>query len=123
MVRLNITKFQLGLKGQESAIVFLQAKGYKILETNYRTRAGEIDIIATFGNYIIFIEVKLRTGFSYGHPCEAVNTNKQGKIIKTALHYIADNCLNDKDFRFDVIELLQKDGQLYANHIIDAFGE
>jgi len=117
-----VTKFQKGLQGQQEAEKFLQANGYTILERNYRTRTGEIDIIARHGTYTVFVEVKLRHGLEHGHPCEAVGAAKQQKIIKTALHYISVMQLGDCDFRFDVVEVLVQNGQAYARHIVDAFG-
>lgn len=117
-----VTKFQMGLQGQKEAEKFLQSNGYKIVERNYRTRSGEVDIIAQHGTYVIFVEVKLRKNLEHGHPCEAVGALKQQKIAKTALHYIAAKELDDADFRFDVVEILLQNGQAYARHIVDAFG-
>ena len=114
-----ISKYEKGQKGQTEAENFLQKNNYKILEKNFRTRTGEIDLIA-FDNkngYIAFIEVKYRTSTNYGLPSEAVGSKKQQKIIRTALYYISKNKLSDRDFRFDVIEVLGTS----VNHIENAF--
>ena len=110
-----------GMRGQAEAEAHLVNKGYEILKKNYRLRSGEVDIIAGTGNYIVFVEVKYRKGLSLGYPGESVNAFKQRKIIKTAQHYIMANNLTDRDFRFDVIEVLESDGKTMVNHIEDAF--
>ncbi|MCL1862967.1 MAG: YraN family protein [Defluviitaleaceae bacterium] len=114
-----VNKYEAGQQGQAQAENHLISAGYKILAKNYRTRTGEIDLIARGGDgYIVFIEVKYRTSINYGSPAEAVNARKQQKIIRTALFYISQNRLNNHDFRFDVIEVLGTE----VNHIENAFG-
>ena len=116
-----MTKYVAGMQAQLAAEKHLQNKGYNILERNYRTKAGEIDLIARLKNYVVFIEVKFRTNTNYGLPREAVNYPKQRKIINTAMQYITKKQLTDQDFRFDVIEVLG-DGQLMKiEHIENAF--
>jgi len=93
------------------------------LVRNYRVKSGEIDLIAQHGQYIIFVEVKLRSSAVFGLPRESVGYSKQQKIIKTAMHYIAKNKLHDQDFRFDVIEVIEiSEGTQKINHIENAFG-
>lgn len=118
----TVNKFAMGLRGQKESENFLRKSGYKILEQNYRSRTGEIDIIAQRGTYIMFIEVKSRTNFNFGLPRESVSGAKQKKIISTAMHYIAANNLENQDFRFDVIEVFNQGGHTYINHIENAFG-
>jgi len=110
-----------GLAGQEAAEKFLQNKGYEVLARNYRVKTGEIDLILKDGTYFVFVEVKYRKSLGYGLPREAVGHTKQQRIIKTALHYLALNNLTESDIRFDVVEVLQQQGQLYASHIENAF--
>ncbi|MFH2145012.1 MAG: YraN family protein [Candidatus Omnitrophota bacterium] len=95
-------KQRLGKEGEKFAVEFLQGKGYKILERNYRCRLGEIDIIAKEAEVLCFIEVKTRTQDTYGRPYEAVNKAKQNKIGRIALMYLKENGLSDIDLRFDV---------------------
>ena len=116
-----MTKHSVGMLGQEAAKQFLAAKGFKILKENYRLRSSEIDIIAKDGEYIVFVEVKFRKGLSHGLPRESVGRTKQRKIIKAAMHYILATQEAEQDYRFDVVEILEKDGKLYANHITNAF--
>ncbi len=94
----NIGKF-----GEDIASKYLEEKGYKIKERNYRTFLGEIDIISEYKGSIIFIEVKTRRSDKFGYPEEAINFNKQQKIIKNALCYLAKYNLWKTNYCFDVI--------------------
>ena len=94
----------IGEMGEEYAVKFLNKKKYKILERNYRKRYGEIDIIAENKNYIVFVEVKTRHTDSMTSASDAVNRQKQLKIIKTASLYLAEN-ETEKFCRFDVCEV------------------
>ncbi len=94
----------IGEKGEEYTVKFLEKKKYKILERNYRKRYGEIDIIAENKNYIVFVEVKTRHKDSMTSAADAVNRQKQIRIIKTASLYLAEN-ETEKFCRFDVCEV------------------
>lgn len=111
---------QKGDMGEQIARMHLEKHGYHILETNYRTKTGEIDIIAEKDNIIVFVEVKYRANDKFGRPCEAVGDRKKRKIINTAKLY-AQRISNDETcFRFDVIELSGA-GFISLNHIENAF--
>ncbi|UCC95330.1 MAG: YraN family protein [Candidatus Omnitrophota bacterium] len=90
---------------ETKATEFLKLKGYKIIERNFKTRRGEIDIIAKDRSFICFIEVKARSRDYFVSGKEAVGRQKQEKIKKAALSY-ASGRLNDS-FRFDVLEIIQ----------------
>jgi len=94
----NIGKF-----GEDVASKYLEAKGYKIKERNYRTFLGEIDIVCEYKGNIIFVEVKTRRSDKFGYPEEAVNFIKQQKIIKNAVCYLSKYHLWKKNCCFDVI--------------------
>lgn len=94
----------IGEIGEEYTVKFLEKKKYKILERNYRKRYGEIDIIAENKNYIVFVEVKTRHKDSMTSAADAVNRQKQIRIIKTASLYLAEN-ETEKFCRFDVCEV------------------
>lgn len=116
-----------GKFGEDTAKNYLSKNGYAILETNYRCREGEIDIIARDGDCLVFVEVKTRKNADYGAPCEAVGLAKQRKIIMAAQNYMADNNI-DCAVRLDVIEVFyQKRAGTYRtlrlNHIKNAFME
>lgn len=93
-----------GREGENLAVDYLLKKGYKILEKNFRCPAGEIDIIARDGNFIVIVEVKRRISDKYGEPQLAVNHKKQEKLKKSALYYL---CRIGKELpvRFDVIAI------------------
>jgi putative endonuclease len=97
---------ELGRLGEDTANKYLLRNGYTVLEKNFRTRFGEIDIIARDGKYLVFIEVKARNGTKYGYPREAVDKYKQVKIIHMAEIYILRKKLNDIPVRFDVVEVI-----------------
>ena len=106
-----------GNKGEKLAARYLKLKLYKILQTNYRKKTGEIDIIAKKGDQTVFVEVKYRSSDAMGLPREAVNLFKQRQIKRTAMLYIMEKHIEDTPIRFDVIEILGKD----IEHIKNAF--
>lgn len=108
--------------GEDVAVSFVRSKGYSIIDRNYHSRYGEIDIIAQEKNFLVFIEVKTRKENSMVKAFEAVDTIKQKKIIKTAMIYLMNNKV-DLQPRFDVIEvLIKKSGNVKAvNQIENAF--
>ena len=109
-----------GNYGETAALGFLQARGYTILERNYKCFGGEIDIIAKHNEYIVFVEVKYRKSLAAGLPRIAVTRAKQRQIAKAALGYISQTGLDNTDFRFDVVEVFGVE-LLDINHIEDAF--
>jgi len=114
-------EMSFGKQGEVFAASYLKGLKYKILETNYRCRCGEIDIIARDGPVLVFVEVKSRRGTSYGPPQLSVTPFKQRQISKTALTYLLHNRLMEEHARFDVIALLVRNGEPVVNHIKDAF--
>jgi putative endonuclease len=105
--------------GELIASKYLLNKGAQILESNYRIKTGEIDIITKLENELVFVEVKARSNIKYGYPCEAVNYRKMKKITDTAKYYILKNNLNNVPIRFDVIEVYLNENKV--NHIVNAF--
>lgn len=112
----------IGNKGEQSAAKYLSKLGYKIVATKYRTRTGEIDIIAKDKEYMVFVEVKTRRSTVYGLPSEAVNFRKQQKIINTAMCFLNQRGLTDIACRFDILEIYLAQDAVECNHIINAFG-
>lgn len=103
-------------------ITYLENLNYEIIDKNFFTRYGEIDIIAKENEEYIFIEVKTRTSDKFGKPSEAVNTNKILHIENASKVYIYKNRLENKAIRFDVIEVyfLSKE-KYYINHLRNNF--
>jgi putative endonuclease len=94
---------QLGRWGEDLAANHLTSAGCTILARNWRTRHGEIDIIARDGETIAFVEVKTRRGTQFGLPEEALTPAKAARLTKLALAYIAQHDLVDTDWRIDLI--------------------
>ncbi len=113
----NFYKKLLGRIGEKTATDYLKKKGYKVLHTNYKTRLGEIDIIAKDGENVVFVEVKTRSNEKFGLPSEAVNKRKREKYFKVASEFLIRNHLTNAPCRFDVVEIEECE----INHIIDAF--
>ena len=112
----------LGKRGETLATNFLKENGYTILTRNYRRLSGEIDIIARDGDYLVFIEVKTRTGTSHGHPLEAITLRKQRQISKVAQCYLAENNLFDTAARFDVISVvMSRNSKVHVEIVTNAF--
>lgn len=103
-------RLQFGRDGESAALTFLKKKGYRILEKNFRSKVGEIDIIAEQDGVIVFVEVKARADHEFGHPFNALTPAKQRKIIQTAQSFLAQKRLSEKDMRFDVVALTLKPG-------------
>jgi putative endonuclease len=112
-----------GARGEELAAAHLLRKGYRILERNYRSKGGEVDIVAKDQDgSIVFVEVKTRRTLVYGLPQLAVTTRKQRQIAKGALSWLTRNRLHDRSARFDVIAVLLHDSASYQlEHIVNAF--
>lgn len=101
----------IGDYGERCAARYLKRHGYKIIERNYRTSFSELDIIATDGEYLCFVEVKTRSNIEFGLPCEAVDVRKRHKLINGATHYAVEKRL-DLPIRFDVAEVYISKGIL-----------
>lgn len=110
-----------GKEGERMAAEFLMGCGYRILERNYRTPFGEIDIIAQDGKMLVFVEVKARSGDQFGVPQSAVNGRKQGKMSRVALAYMSQKKLTSCECRFDVVGILSQKGAPRIEHFRNAF--
>lgn len=115
------SRLALGAWGEDRAVSFLLKQGFKLLERNYRTPVGEIDIIAHSRSHLLFVEVKTRRGTAFGTPQEAVGIRKQRQIIRTAQWYLQQKKTKLQP-RFDVVAILcQSDGTPQITHLADAF--
>jgi putative endonuclease len=108
---------KIGYDGEKLAAQHLKNHGYEIITTNYHCRFGEIDIIASKNGFLVFFEVKLRSSTFFGTPASAVTKTKQKRLIEAALHYLGVSQIQDKQPRFDVIEINNNE----INHIENAF--
>ena len=113
----------LGMRGEDAATKYLEAKGYIILDRNWKCKMGEIDIVAKFEDVLVFVEVKTRSNLEVGLPEDAVGPKKRRKYESLAAMYLQDHEYVDMAVRFDVVGLLviKKDRALLRHHI-NAFG-
>lgn len=112
---MNTKRF--GIIGEKIAQGYLINKGYEIIETNFYTKRGEIDIIAQNDKCIIFVEVKTRTNLKFGTPAMSVNSTKRKHIKSVAKTFIYLNRLYKYEVRFDVVEIFINNGKCEINHI------
>lgn len=111
----------LGKLAELKACEYLEKKKYKLIDVNYSSRFGEIDLIMQKGKYICFIEVKMRNNKSIASPMEFVDGNKQQKIISTAEIFLAHNNLNLQP-RFDIVEVFAENNIIKSiKHLENAF--
>jgi putative endonuclease len=110
----------LGDRGERAAARYLRRRGLRVLARGYRTRYGEIDLIARDGDTLVFVEVKARRR---GVPAEAVTAEKQRRITLAALHFLRKHGLLEVRCRFDVVAIVWPDGrgEPEIQHIQSAF--
>ena len=118
----NNAKQLLGREGERLAEQYLNKKGYKVIERNYRCRGAELDLIVLDRRVIVFVEVKTRTGHGFGSPFEAVEFRKQQKMIQAAQYFLNEKKLYQRDARFDVVGISWPAGEPVVEHIENAFG-
>lgn len=112
---------RLGAAGEDLACAELERLGYRVVERNYRSRFGEIDIVAADADTVVFVEVKTKTSGSFGDPVDEVTPQKQRQIISMGEEYYSFKCQRDTQCRFDVVAV---DMSLTPAHVVvykDAF--
>lgn len=113
---------RLGRRGEEAAARWLEARGMRILARCFRVRGGEIDLVARDGSTLVFVEVKSRSGLSFGRPSEAVDRRKRVRLVRAAALYLLAHGGDERPCRFDVIEVVaDPTGRLSVRHLRDAF--
>jgi len=112
---------QFGKRSERLALNYLKLKGYRILETNYRSSVGEIDIIAREKDTLVFVEVKARSSRRFGSAKGAVTPKKQRKISMAALDYLKRTGQAEARARFDVVAIDTAAGQTAIEVVKNAF--
>lgn len=97
---------QLGRRGEQIATRWLEEHGYTILERNWRCPRGEIDVVSTIGESIVFVEVKTRSTLDYGHPFEAITAAKKARLRQLAVMWTTQSTLHSGLLRIDAIGIL-----------------
>jgi len=100
---MTLARQQLGRRGEDLACAALEARGYAVLHRRYRTRHGEIDIVARHGGVLVFVEVRARGSGRFGHPAESVTTQKQHRVAAMAEAYLGREGAASAVCRFDVV--------------------
>jgi putative endonuclease len=103
--QIDMSRQEVGKLGEKLAQKFLKKRGYRIRETNFRCREGEIDIIAQQGDYLVFVEVRTKSNLDFGSPEESITQSKKGKLIATALTYVSTHQKLPSLWRIDVVAL------------------
>lgn len=111
---------ELGKKGEELAVNYLQKQGYDVIERNYRFDKAEVDIIARQNNTLAIIEVKTRSSIDFGNPQDFVKPKQIKNLVKAVDEYVTTNGL-DVEIRFDIIAIVKEKNQFSIEHIEDAF--
>jgi len=107
-----------GADGERAAVKFLEGRGYRIVASNYRTRLGEIDLIAEDGTTLVFIEVKARADDRFGGPAAAITRAKQARIARLAQQYMAARRLGERACRFDAVLISGEDPRLQRIELV-----
>jgi len=108
---MTIAKIKLGKTGEALALSYLQKQGYKIIEKNFRTKYGEIDIVGDDKGCISFVEVRSSNNTRFDSPEYSIDRTKQDKLARMALSYIKRGHLEDRDCRFDVVCIEEVDSK------------
>lgn len=107
---MRMERQEIGKLGEKLALRHLKKRGYRILDRNFRCRRGEIDIVATQKDYLVFVEVRTKTTAAFGTPEESITQTKKDHLIAAALTYISEHQKLPPLWRIDVVavELDQK---------------
>ncbi|MGK0289466.1 MAG: putative endonuclease [bacterium] len=118
-----ISSKKLGFDGEKHAAEYLTRNGYKIIARNFQCKLGEIDLIATIDDFLVFVEVKTKTdGKNAVHPLLSITNKKQKQVRKVASYYLALHQIQQQQPRFDAIGVSKNQtGMFQLEHIINAF--
>ena len=114
---MQTTKQRLGAFGESAAAKFLVDRGYRILDRNYRCEIGEIDLIVRDGRWLVFVEVKTRSGGGYGHPFESITAQKLSRMRKLAAYWCQLNAAPGTRFRLDAVSVLVRERRVLIEHL------
>jgi putative endonuclease len=111
----------VGKYGEDRASEFLQKLGYELVDRNWRSNTGEIDIVARDADCLVFAEVKTRTRVGFGHPFEAITTSKVKKMRQLVGEWCQAHSLPATQVRLDAISVLLTDGRVHIEHLKQVF--
>lgn len=116
-----ISSKQQGDIAEQDALEHLTTAGLVLIEKNFLSKLGEIDLIMSEGSQLVFIEVRYRKSNTYGSALESVNQQKQQRIIKTAQYYLQQNTQSYENYRFDVVAISHNSDKNDINWVKNAF--
>jgi putative endonuclease len=112
----------LGNAGEDAVAAWYEAAGYRVVDRNWRCRDGELDVVVTRGDTLVFCEVKTRSSTRFGVPVEAVTATKQRRLRMLAARWLAEHDTRRRTLRFDVASVMRgSDGQLAVEVLESAF--
>ena len=111
----------LGIAGEAEAERKLTCQGLKVVARRFRTRWGELDLVAREGDLVVFVEVKARRGTAFGRPADAVTPSKQKRLARVAQAFLQRAGWGEHPCRFDVVEVAMAEDGVVVTHIPDAF--
>ena len=108
---------RVGVAGESAARRYLQKGGYRVVKANYRCLYGEIDLIVTCGELLVFVEVRTRTSGSFGTPAQSITAEKLDRLQKVALYYMQQRFGQEVPCRFDLIAVQMDRRTLAPSHL------
>jgi putative endonuclease len=111
----------LGRYGEDRAASFLQDRGYEIIDRNWRSPSGEIDLVASDKGRLVFVEVKTRNGSGFGHPFEAITPNKVSRMRRLVAEWCLAKQVAGVAVRLDAIAVLISAGRVHIEHLKEVF--
>jgi putative endonuclease len=102
---MTVQRQELGRYGENLACAELERRGHVIVERRFRTRRGELDIVSRHNGVTVFVEVRAKSGETFGEPAESVTDHKQSRLVTMAQEYVVTRRLEDSPCRFDVVAI------------------
>jgi len=116
-----MTTKQRGDLGEDAAARYLEQRGFRVLDCNWRYRQWELDLVCMDGDTVVFVEVKTRSAGSMGTPADALDRKKQARLVKAASQYLTKKELWDEPCRFDLAAVIDTGTSMDVEHIENAF--
>ena len=110
---------RLGTRGEDIAAAYLQQQGYFLVDRNFRTRFGEVDLVTRHGDTVVFVEVRTRRTATYGTPEESVTPRKSQRLVLAAQQYLQDKGIEQAHWRIDLVSVRMAGGKPKVTHLTD----
>jgi putative endonuclease len=117
----GVDRRAFGQAGEDGAVAYLVAQGFRIRARNFTCPYGELDIVAEKDDLLCFVEVRMRSHAAWGDPAHTIGHRKQRRVVKAALHYLFAHAPGERMIRFDVVTVLGRGERAVIDHIVNAF--